>query len=328
MIIIPSKRFIEGELPELHVGLEGWFTVQAVKNGAVVRSRSFKKEVGPFHNLITDLGLDRIGSQPSTAVYRYCIVGTGTTAPAVTDTQLANFHGVVTTSSANWSVSVGTGPAPDYYSWMRNTWTSAIGALGTVNLTEVGVGGANGNSLLFSRELIRDGGGSPVSFPLTSDEQLRVIYELRMYPPLGDTPATVLVGATSHDTITRALNINTTSLSWHFVDMDSGDASQINFSASNVSQQAWSGDLAAVTATNPGGTNLGTSTSVATAGYTNGNHYRDFSGTWGTTVGNGNIRTLMMRNNSTKWQVQYDPVIVKNNTQQLILNQRVSWARR
>lgn len=326
MIVIPSSKYVEGELPEYRIGLEGWFTLQAIKRGRVVRSREFKqgkKECGPFHNLITDLGLDRIGSQAANAVYRYCVVGTGTATPTAADTQLAAYHGLITTASGSNS----TGPSPDYYTAIQIIWTSGIGDLGTVNLTEVGVGGTNGNSLLFSRELIRDPGGSPVAFPLLNDEQLRVIYQLRMYPPLTDNPATVLIGASSHDTITRALNVNSTTNAWGFMPISGAASSWANFQTNGADASAYSGDLAAITATSPAGTNLGFA-SLGAAGYSNGNHYRDLSATWGPTVGNGNIRTVLLRNNATKWQVRYDPVIAKTNTQQLVLNQRVSWARR
>src|SRR5690606_19073517 len=94
------------------------------------------------------------------------------------------------------------------YSSRTFTWTSAIGALGNNNLTEIGISGQSANGLLFSRELIRDPNGNPAAFPISADEQLEVTYELRLYPNLNDVPATVTVGASSYDTITRPIGVN------------------------------------------------------------------------------------------------------------------------
>jgi len=327
-IYIPSGRFLEGELSEAKVGLEGWYTLRARRrSGRVTREHRFKaeacRELPPFHNLITNLGLDRFGSESSSSVYSRCHVGTGTATPSVTDTQLQNFLAAVSTSAP--VVATGNSGAPDYYAYGTFRWTSAIGALGNNNLTEIGISGQSGNGLLFSRELIRDSGGNPTAFPISSDEQLEVTYELRLYPNLTDVPATVMVGPNSHDTITRPIGV-TSSVYWTPIFSSLANAERRSNAPLN---RAFSGDLVPYTSPPdaPSG-NLGTASSGATAAYTNGTFYRDISNTWNISTGNGNIRTVTFGFGCACFQVRYDPVITKLNTQVLTLHQRISWARR
>ncbi len=332
-IYIPSGRFVEGGLSEAKVGLEGWFTLRAIRrSGRVTRERTFKvgacRELPPFHNLITNLGLDRFGSVASNSLYLRCHVGTGTATPSVTDTQLQTFLASVSPTTSPSESVANSGP-PDYYSRRTFTWTSAIGALGNNNLTEIGISGQNTNGLLFSRELIRDSGGNPAAFPISADEQLQVTYELRLYPNLTDVPATVMVGSNSHDTITRPIAVNDTS-KWRPV--------SIFNSAVNAEREggfglhfASSSDLVPYTnAINSvsGSLGLGEASDGATAPYTNGTFYRDISNTWNISTGNGNIRLVTFKFFCAAFQVRYDPVITKLNTQVLTLHQRISWARR
>src|SRR5690606_22820586 len=121
-IYIPSGRFLEGEISEAKVGPEGGYPLRAIRrSGRVPREGTFKVEacraLPPFRNLITDLGLNRFGSTPSSSVYRQCHVGTGTATPSVTDTQLQTFLATVTTSDPATSIS--NSGSPDYYSYRR-----------------------------------------------------------------------------------------------------------------------------------------------------------------------------------------------------------------
>lgn len=325
-IYIPSGRFLEGEIAEAKVGLEGWFTLRARRrSGRVTRERKFKvdgcRELPRFHNLITNLGLDRFGSVGGNALYTHCHVGTGTATPSYTDTQLQNFLASIGSPSSSAS----NAGSPDYYSYRTFTWTSAIGALGNNNLTEIGISGQSANGLLFSRELIRDPNGNPAAFPISADEQLEVTYELRLYPNLADVPATVTVGASSYDTITRPIGV--TGTAWGPTSLSSA----VNAARSAVAggNRAFTGDLVPYTNTviSPTGS-LGDASSGATANYTNGSYYRDISNTWNISVGNGNIRLVTFSFGCAAFQVRFDPVITKTNTQVLTLHQRMSWARR
>lgn len=325
MIHVPSNSHLEGEMSPLMLGVEGWFTLRAVRrSGRVARQRSFRAS-GTFHNLITTLGLNRFGGEPAGNVYRYCHVGTGTTPPANSDTQLVAFLANLSTDYPATSQS--NSGSPDYYSSLIMKWTSAIGALGNNNLTEVGISGQTTNGLLFSRELIRDSGGDPTSFPIDTDEQLEVTYELRIYPKLTDTEAEITIGSTTYDTITRPLAISNTTY-WCPVSPGafSGNTSPVS---GNTGIRLFSGDLVSITsAINSLTGSLGETTSVSQDSYGNNNFYRDATATWDITSGNGNIKSAQWRFGCCVFQTSYDPVIVKTNVQSLSLRQRMAWARR
>lgn len=297
-------------------GVEGWFTVEALKGGSPIRVRKFK-------NLITDWGLDGLGGLSSANLYRGCLVGTGTTPPTYTDSQMSNFLAGLSTSFPTGGS--GVSPAPEYYSWRDFTWTSAIGALGNNNLTEVGISGSfNEDKDLFSRQLILDSGGNPVAFPIKDDEQLRVTYQLRFYPPLTDSLSTINIGSASYDTITRALWV-TGSNAWGVAPASGGGAG-LNFqSISGV--DAYSGDIRSITDITPAGSLLGNATH-STLPYVSGSHYSDIRGQFPTGQGNGDIRSSVFILRCCRFQVQYDPPIPKSNNEILTLNQRISWARR
>src|SRR5690606_25310868 len=166
--------------------------------------------------------------------------------------------------------------------------------------------------------------GNPAAFPISSDEQLEVTYELRLYPNLNDVPATVMVGSNNHDTITRPIAVTDTS-SWGPFGLSIASANADRRSAG----AAYSGDLVPYTnSTDSLSGPLGNASSGATAPYTDGNFYRDISNTWNISTGNGNIRVVTFRFNCAAFQVRFDPVITKTNTQVLTLHQRISWARR
>lgn len=141
-------------------------------------------------NLITDAGLNSLGSQASNYDnLLFCRIGTGNTAPANGDTALVAQVGATSTD--------GTGGGYDYnstgkYVWRRVAKRFAAGSVSGVNLAEVGMGNSS-SSALFSRSLIKDTGGSPTTLTLAADEVLDVLYELRCYLPANDTevPATI-----------------------------------------------------------------------------------------------------------------------------------------
>lgn len=316
MIIIPQNKFVDSDGLQIGMRMEGIFTLRAKSRlGTVRRERRFK-------NLITNLGLDRFGAFTAEFTYGRCHVGTGTATPQFTDTQLSSYHGTV--QNGVGATSRGVSDGPDYfYGYFRTVWTSAVGALGNVILTEIGVAGQQANGLLFSRALILDGSGNPTSFPLSSDEQLEVTYELRLYRPTADVEGSITVGSSSHDFIARPLQV-TSSTAWSPV------ATGFNTTLGNSpnDQRAWSGGLAAITAANPGGTALGSATSRQDGTYTNGDHYIESGVTYGPATANGSIQSTNTKWGCCTFQTQFSPPIVKNNTQSLRLNYRLSWGRR
>lgn len=313
-IIVPG-RFLDIEPAPGLPSVEGWFTLRAIKDGNVLRERTFK-------NLITDIGMDALGGYAGNA-FRYVQVGLGTTPPTEADTNLANYLASFAASAAGHTYgNSGTPGTSDFFAWTRVTATSAIGALGNNNLTEIGVSSTAATGNLFSRALIVDGMGVPTVFPIADDEQLQSVYEIRLYPPVEDGLATVTVGASSFDTTTRPYRVNSTG-SWS---IESYSSSYLSFGSSNYSNahQITTSALTSVTGTLSSSSN---STGYANSGYTGGSYYRNGTAVFGTSVVGSAFKTLVYQTGATQWQVGYSPDLAKTDIQELRLNQRVSWAR-
>lgn len=328
MIVTPSGKYMESDGLTLPVALEGWFTLKAIRrSGRVTRSLTFKQEnrqAGPFHNLITDIGLDRIGTQSSSFnIYLGMAVGLGTTPPSVLDTQLANFLGR-TGRDTSGGESRGSSGEPDYYGYLRLRYTFGIGQLGNNNLTELGACNTDGTVYQFSRELIRDSNGDPVAFPISSDEQLQVTYELRNYPPLVDAgPFQVMVGPNQHDVLVRASRVQVVG---SFAPTG-GNSSPFQISTNQSAWQCDDRDMQSYNAPNIR-SNQGAASSVSRIPYVAGSLYNEAATTYGASLGNRTYRTLIVTGNCFEFQTQYDPPIIKSNQQTLILNNRIAWARR
>ena len=142
-------------------------------NGAIARELPWQD------NLITDVGLDM---WLTWATLGYCVVGTGSAPPAVTDTALAAYQAV---SSTNISTVLTFNVEENYWSIvLRYRFAEGVAA---GNLTELGLTDTNNilNMRLFSRALITDN-GDPVTFPVKANEYLEVTYEVRVYFPIQD----------------------------------------------------------------------------------------------------------------------------------------------
>lgn len=303
----------------LEVGVCGIFTCRAIKPGVgVVRELTFP-------NLITNLGMDAIGSGLQFARMH---LGTGTTPPAFSDTGLTNFG--VNVQNADPTSATGVAASSPYYGWTRLTWLSSVGGA-TGSWTEIGVSSQNTNGNLRSHALIVDSGGSPTTFTVLSDEQFQGTYEFRRYVPLTDNPASITLSGTPYDTVTRALRATSVSLGWAFDLMYQNHPDGFFKGASggtdNNQTSLWTGSLASITSIYPGGTVISPSPGTATSSYTSGNFYRDTSTRWGASSGVGLIKTVSFWTQGGVFQVEYDTAINKLATQEFIHNQRVSWAR-
>jgi len=177
---------------ELKSKLVGFYQIEVLKADGSV------KTLTPwFPNLITNGGLDRCAV--NTDYLNYCLVGTGNTAPAYTDTQLVTFvnsTGSVTSNATAPTVS-------PYYASIIRTYTFGEG-VAAGNLSEVGIGWSSANTSLFSRALIVDNVGIPITITVLSDEFLIVRYELRRYVPEIDTSSVITISSVSYTFTGRA----------------------------------------------------------------------------------------------------------------------------
>jgi len=265
-----------------------------------------------FPNIITDIGLNAMATNDFLAAF---YVGTGSTPPANSDAQMGNGIAYSLNTQVNSFGAVQTGTV---YFWRRITKRFAQGAA-SGNLTEVGTGwGAtvSGNGTLFSRTLIKDGNGNPVTIVVLPREFLDVTYEFRVYPPATDATFSVTISGVTHNCVIKPA---------YFAQWAVG---QIYFLNSGY-HYVYTGTLGTISGGPSGtGATYGVPTNVT---YSNNSLVRDGTANFGLTDGNlsGGIRSITFEcGGGGKWQCQFDPPIDKTSSKLLTLNLRVSWARR
>lgn len=311
MIWLPKKELVV-PCPSPRIGVRGLFKFDAVRPDGRVRPLT-----GWFPNLITDIGLNRIGSGGYLAA---CQVGTNNTAPTVNDSGLAGYRaGTTTQRSSSYSA---TTSAP-YYGWKRITFRFGVGAA-SGNLAEVAIatGAAQSGSTNFSRALILDEYGDPTTITVLSDEVLDVTYELRLYPDLVDRTGTVTISGSGDHAYTLRASIVANNLWGQYL---GSKPSFDPFGGANT-LAVFNGAIGAVT-----GGPSGNSGAVRpwTAAYGNNNLYVDGTGSFGLDQGNlpGYIKSVRYQTSLGAYQYELDPVIQKDSTNTLTLTQRISWAR-
>lgn len=293
------------------VTLAGKFKFEAVKADGTRRVLA-----DWFDNLILNQGLNRIGTG---TFFNACQVGTGSTPPANTDTALVALIAGTTTIQAS---TTGTAASAPYYGYALKTYRFAQGAAAG-NLTEVGIGWATTGATLFSRALIKDGGGSPTTITVLSDEFLDVSYELRAYAPASDDVVNVVISGTGYDFTCRA-SLVTNATYW--APRDSAITYQ-NAGGVLAEHSCFNGAIGAVTA-EPSGTSDAPD-SVTKLSYSNNSYQADFEVFWDLNTGNlaGFISALTFASTIGTFQMGVSPDLEKTATKLLTLTYRVIWAR-
>lgn len=293
-----------------NIGFQGWFKFEAVS--AVTGRR--RTVANWFPNLILNNGLNLMGT---TAPLGRCMVGTGTSTPVVSQTQLdTRIASTTTVQSTTYGSDL-----VDNYAYVRRVYRFDVG-VAAGNLTEVGVG--NSDTSCFSRALILDGGGSPTSVTVLSDEYLDVTYEVRCYPVVTDVLATVNIGGVNYDTIIRPSQFGawgaTSYLRWPTV---TGGMAATPNSNPNMRSAGTLGDYT-VTA---GGTSLATGTTSYLA-YSNNSYELTQRLTFGLTAGSTDFGILEFYNALGRWKISFDPVVPKRSTNIFTLDFKLAWARK
>lgn len=265
-----------------------------------------------FDNLILDAGLNQIGSG---GVMGYCHVGSGSTAPLVSNTGLQTPVATTSVLQANEQGSQAEAP---YFGWYRQTYRFGAG-VAAGNLSEVGVGWDVGDAL-FSRALIKDALGDPTTITVLADETLDVAYEIRAYPPLVDQAFTATVGGVLHNCVMRASSVNDSS--WNLPYLP-GLGSAYGFDVS-----VYEGPLGTITQAPSGA--YGGNVVVTLAGYANNSNKRAGEAVFPLDNGNidGGIGAVRIATQfAGAFQISFSPKIDKTNVKVLRLNAEVSWAR-
>lgn len=275
-----------------------------------------------FPNLITDLGLNKYGD--SNNWLQYCQVGTGNTAPAVGDTNLAAYVAGQVNNLNNDEGARGSAP---YYCWKFMGYRFAAG-VAEGNIAEIGVGSTSATGNLFSRALILDGGGSPTTITVQSDEILDCYYESRIYPPLADTSGVIDLDGETYDWTGRACNVTSggSSTGWSYFTYG------VNAN-NNGAAIAYDGNIGAITGV-PGGNSTSSVSLSLAASYSSDSYETEHIISFGVSQGNlaAGIRSLAFRMGASRWQVEFAAQsdgsrIPKDNTKVLAINVKHSWAR-
>ncbi|MCU7962422.1 hypothetical protein L5M28_07495 [Shewanella sp. SW32] len=139
----------------------------------ITHANGSKTESNEFDNLILNNAFNN--SQANN--FGICAVGTGTTAPDVTDTALVNQVGSVSaigTSAAVATTWVGTLATVG----RKNTYSFTAGAI-VGNISEVAIYDTSvSTARILVRTLVKDLSGDPTTIPLTAGDQLSVEYTL------------------------------------------------------------------------------------------------------------------------------------------------------
>lgn len=304
---------------QIELAVCGFYMMEAIKVDADGNEISRRTLADWFPNLITNQGLDRMGGNNS--YISYCAVGTGSTAPAFTDTTLVT---PVAYTNTTQSSSISAQPSSPYYIERTVTKRFAVGTAAG-NLSEVGMGWSNGPSTLYSRALILDGGGSPTTITVLSDEILDVTYRWRIYVPLTDVTGTITISGSNYDYTIRAAEAASVGADPGGGWFQASTGLQVQCVGGAGRNSAYSSAIAAITGVPTG--LVSHATSVTNAAYGTNNLYRDATILWDLTAGSTSFRTLLLRFSIAEFQIEFNPVIPKLNTNNFSLTVRFSWTR-
>jgi hypothetical protein len=298
---------------------QGFFNIKLIdaKTGRVKRELDFP-------NLIVDAGLDFIGQSgtPLTCM-TYMGMGTGGTAPAVSDTALQTPIGTRVTRD---SVSPSSGPSFAY--WQESFVFTFLEANANGNLAEVGLFSSASTGTMWTRQVLKDSGGTPTTITKTSAERLTVTYNVRLYSPTVDVTGNVTItGSGVHAYTSRAMQID---------DSGSWGAFPLTGFYAGGGSSAYLHESATLGSTTgqPSGVEDGTTTtsSVSVGSYTSGTFQRQHTYFWDTGRGNfgtgvGSITFGGTNSNTNMFQCAFGTQILKTALKQLTIVAQLSWGR-
>ena len=296
-----------------NIGMKGQYSIVVYKSNGDI-----KQEVDWFDNLITNKGLDLYAGSAYSSIFSMYI-GSGTIAPSFSDTQLGN----LVRSSSNPSHVTTKNTSSPYDT--TSTYTARFNPTGdgsvTQYITEVGCTNAGTSTNLFSRALIKDSNGTPISIALKTDEYLDLTYRIVFYPSLGDTTGSITLRGTTHTYISRVANVATNNI----------NSLRGEFYPSSGYVGLYSGPIGLITG-------LPTTTDESSKQmpnlyndtYTAGSYRRTGGVVIGLTSGNftNGIQSMLI-NTSTgmQYQVGFTPRILKTSNDILTLKFGFSWGR-
>lgn len=288
------------------------------------------KDTGIFPNLITNGGLDFVGTCPTAGIAygvqdftAMCAVGVGNATPAYTDVTLQSWLAAVYDSSGNGcSVNTSYNAGPPAYWQGQRSWQFAAGTA-TGNIAEIGVGPNSSQppvatDPLFSRALVVDGGGSPTVIPVLANEALTVTYILQEYLDLTDTNYTMSLSGTSYSGIFRRAHVSTVPN----LGIGIGSGGRCNC-------VVYSGSIGPLTG-EPTGSQSEANIYVSPVAYVTGSYSSTINFSFDINHGNvGGVNAIKWLSNGSagQYQLSVTPTIPKTSTYNMTLSCAYSWAR-
>ena len=261
-----------------HIGLEGIFNFK-LTNTKTGEIREYE-----FKNLILNSGIDYYMTS-SNSFISGCILGSSSVPPVATDTTITNILGTSTTYQTGGAGGSNTTVLPYYTSYY---WTYRfIEGVATGNIAQVAIPYGSVNAAnntytgLFSKALVKDGNGTPITITKLADEVLDVTYTLRMYAPELDVTGTTTISGVNYDYIVRAANAG----SW---------SSNVGAASSVHTARAYTGTIGTELGTPSG--SYGEAATKTFGTYVVGTHTRTATIFWDLNNGNlsGGIRSVYL----------------------------------
>jgi len=291
---------------------------------------STRQETPWFPNLILDAGLDRYLSNGdivgTSGTFK---VGTNSTAPAVSQTQLLS---QVASSGSNapslGAIRTTAGSSSPWWGGVIYGGRFDAGSLAGQALTEVGIGWTS--TACFSRALIKPDGVNVGAITVLADETLEVYYELRVYPAAADATGNVTLGGINYSFTIRPSQVSLSSGFCLAQALSSNVFGSTDYPAAGFS----SATLGAADAAPNGNSNTGNgyATSSVPQTYTNGSFSRVLQVTWGLdrlNTPSGDIQAIQYYLGKIgAYQVVFSPPIPKGSTKTLRLDFTTTLARR
>lgn len=319
--MINLKRYSEIEALQCGLKVEGHFALELVhaRSGLIAQRLEFK-------NIVVDAGLNALVSDGITTMMTYAAVGTGAVAPATTDSALGS-ELARTNSSGGFADTSGFVSA-GHYQFLRRTRTFTV-SQANGNLTEVGMFRNATGAPMLCRQLLKDASGNPTTITKTSEYELRVVYEFRVYPPLVDDVYNATVNGLVQSITSRASADGSVSENDWYMTGGLGFAVKNGHPSNNIG--VYTGAIG-TTGTKPTGTYASLS-EWADDAYAAGSFQRSGSITWLADRANFTILSITTPGNganySAQWTFQHQLTtgITKSNTQKLVVKFNRTWGR-
>ena len=298
----------------------------------VVENNGVKKlDTGFNKNIILNQGLHFFGGGNGTDMMNYCLVGSGNSAPTITQNKLDSCvvgeTGITDSNSYSY--------APDSTNTYKCSLTRKyeFTTLAGQNISEVGLASlysSPSSNYLCTRALVKDASGNPTVLSLITGDTLTIYYKLWAVHSTLDTDQ--VINMSDGFGGSEQFNIKSRIYDAGFRNKWAANLSIVlDFAASDVN--AYSGNLASITA---GPTGLLGSASVVTLGVYANDFTRVATLKFNTNSANGNVRTITVRSiyaHALGFQqirfgrVSDDAPIYKDNTKELTIPIKFTWGR-